>query len=145
MSKTLPLLLLLLLSLGAFAQTPKWTQSTPFTCNQQTCNAIPLDQGGKWQFILANGTFSVSSSGFDICGNAGSTSCPGGITELQNGIPLTGAEGTLVFNWIAVQAGDPSVKYSGYAYVRGHQTHHCYWRTCWYTLTVDSAQIYLTE
>jgi hypothetical protein len=145
MSKTLPLFLLLLLS-SAFAQTPSYTTSAIYGCNGSTCNGVPLDQGGTWQFIEANRAFSLDNVdpitgnvAMYIYGNPGNlaTSNPqtgqaGGMYNIVDQIPAppnlwqngsTGAMGTLTFDWGAVNA-DGSHYYVGHAVVQGYRVRH---------------------
>lgn len=148
---SLPLLLLILaMSLPSLAQTPAYTQSTSFACNQETCNGLPLDQGGQWQFILANQAFSISCNGFVIHGNPGNPGS-GGISAVQDNIPepatpypngSLGAEGSLTFNWAAVNS-DRSLHYTGHVLLYGHEVRHCYLHGCWDQMIVDDARIYI--
>lgn len=142
MSKTLPLLLFLLLSSALFAQTqtPAFTESTVFACNYATCNGAPLDGGGTWQFIRTNGAFAISTATFYIYGNPGnpSTTDPttgrhGGISNLVSTVPMppcigcngsVGAEGTFTFDWAAVDATG-TLHYTGNAVVEAHYVRKC--------------------
>ena len=147
MTKVLPLCLLVaLFAVPAAHAQNTYTTTGPFACNQEVCNGIPLDQGGSWQFILSNGTFSLSPTGGDgICGNPASTNCPGGISNVHDGIPFqtvvgAGPDGTLTFDFSAVDTDDGST-HSGSVVVMGFQTRKCYWRTCWDYLTIKSAAL----
>ena len=151
MTKVPPLLsFVLVMSLPMFAQAPAYTQNQSFACNQETCNGLPLDQTGTWQFILGNGAFSISSNGFFIYGNPGNPGT-GGITNVQDKIPeppnlyqngSVGAEGTLTFDWAAVNS-TLSLHYTGHAKVGGHEVRHCFLHGCWDQMIVDSANIYI--
>jgi hypothetical protein len=143
--KTTIALLLLLMSGICIAQTPAYTQNQSFACNQEVCNGLPLDQGGVWQFILANGTFSLNSNGFFIFGNPGNPGS-GGITNVQDGIPepSRGGEGILTFNWAAINSGRTQ-HYMGHAVVNGHEVRHCSNHGCWDQMIVYSAQIYIDQ
>jgi hypothetical protein len=137
----------LLLS-SAFAQTPAYTTSVSFGCNQETCNGIPLDQGGFWQFIELNQAFSIYSNGFYIYGNPGNPGS-GGMSNINDQVPepplhngAVGAEGTITFTYAAVNS-DRSLHYTGHVYVTGHEVKHCNQHGCWDQLIVDGAQIYI--
>jgi hypothetical protein len=142
MIKTLSLLLLLLSS--AFALTQTYTQSVSKGCNQMVCNGLPLDQGGVWQFIEQNQTFSIDNvvNGaivLYVYGNPGNlatynpvTGAPGGMHNVDDKIPpppnlyldgSTGAEGTLTFNWGAISSNGHTY-YVGHATVEGHNVRH---------------------
>jgi len=136
--------LLLMLAVSASAQTTTYTESVVHSCQFATgsadvCNGMPLDQGGTWQFIVANETFSISRPGFYICGNPASTGCPGGLHITSDTI-FFNSPGELNFTWAAL---DPITKqpYSGSAIVFGHYTKGCNNHGCWHTLVVDSATV----
>jgi hypothetical protein len=130
-------------------QTTAYTQSVSHGCNQQVCNGLPLDQGGVWQFILANLCFSINSNGFLIFGYPGNPGT-GGITNVVNNIPLpptnangsTGGEGILTFDWAAVNS-DGSKHYTGHVVVSGHQVKHWGLHGSYNQLIVDDAQIFI--
>jgi hypothetical protein len=130
-------------------QTPAYTQSVSYACNQETCNGLPLDQGGTWQFILANGAFSLNCNGFFIFGNPGNPGS-GGITNVQDNIPepplyknlASGGEGQLAFSFAAVNS-DGSMHYVGHVVANGHEVRHCYLHGCWDQTIVDFAQIFI--
>jgi hypothetical protein len=146
--------LLLCSHFAVHSQTPEYTQSTSFACNQETCNGLPLDQGGQWQFIEANSAFSLyheDSSGHIIFGMFGNPGNPGtgGISNLQDQIPeppntngASGAEGQLTFNYSAVDYSNNSIHYNGRVVANGHEVRHCF-RGCWDVMIVDDAQIYI--
>ena len=146
---------LLLMSLASFAvaQTPAYTTSVSFGCNGLVCNGVPLDQGGVWQFIILNQAFSINSNGFYIFGNPGNPGS-GGMSNIVDGIPAppringaVGAQGTLTFDWAAVNP-DRSLHYAGHVIVQGHKVEH-YVRSprgsgSYVTqLIVDDAQIFI--
>ena len=155
MSLALGLLVCLHLSVGQ-SQTPAFTQSQSFGCNQEVCNGLPLDQGGHWQFIEANGAFSLyttDASGniiFGIYGNPGNPGT-GGISNLQDNIPeppyyqngASGGEGQLTFKYSAVDYSNKSIHYNGHVVVHGHEVRHCWLHGCWDQMIVDNAQIYI--
>ena len=152
MSLALGLLVCLHLSVGQ-SQTPAFTQSQSFGCNQEVCNGLPLDQGGHWQFIEANGAFSLyttDASGniiFGIYGNPGT----GGISNLQDKIPeppfykngASGGEGLVTFDFSAVYYNNKSIHYIGHVVALGHEVRHCWLHGCWDQMIVDNAQIYI--
>jgi hypothetical protein len=149
MIRTLPLLLLLLSS-ALFAQTPAYTTSVTFGCNQNVCNGVPLDQGGTWQFIEANQAFSIYSNGFFVFGNPGNPGS-GGMSSIVDQIPQpplrkngsVGAVGTITFNWAAVNS-DRSLHYTGHVVVEGQRVGHVVGRGSYYAqLVVDDAQLYI--
>lgn len=155
MKSKLPLTILLM-SLASFAQTPAYTQSTSFACNGVTCNGLPLDQGGTWQFIKLNQAFSITSGMFYIYGNPGSGT--GGVSDWVDAIPnppnlylngSTGGEGLLTFSWTAVNA-DGSAQYTGHATTQGHKVRHCIKpprgsASCSTQLIVDDAEIFINS
>jgi hypothetical protein len=148
--KTAISLILLKLALSGVlaAQTTTFTESTPKLCLfGLTCNGLPLDQGGAWQFVLSNSTFSISNSFFPgafICGNPASASCPGGLQVTANTVQIppygtTGPEGEIDFNWTATDYYYPSLVYTGAAKVQAHYFKGC--TRCLWLLKVDSAAI----
>jgi hypothetical protein len=158
MRKVVLILGLLLCSHFAFGQSqiPAFTQSQRFGCNQETCNGLPLDQGGQWQFIEADGAFSLyhkDASGNIIFGMYGNPGNPGtgGLSNVQDKIPeppsyqngASGGEGQLTFNYSAVDYYDKSIHYNGHVVVHGHEVRHCFLHGCWDQMIVDDAQIYI--
>jgi hypothetical protein len=141
----------------AVGQTPAYTQSQSFACNQETCNGLPLDQGGNWQFIEANSTFSLyheDASGNIIFGMYGNPGNPGtgGISNLLDKIPeppntngASGAEGQLTFNYSAVDYSNSSIHYNGHVVANGHEVRHCFIHGCWDQMIVDNARIYINS
>ena len=155
MRKSLAVIVFTLLVTGgactSSAQTT-YTQSTPFACNQQVCNGLPLDQGGTWQFIRQNSTFSLSSGGFYIAGNPGSATFPGGIEQITEDTitfpncfpyPCAGPEGSLAFTWKAEDVNGKT--YTGTVSLRGHQVEHGNNHGHWYVLVVDMATITVNQ
>ena len=142
MKKVLPLMFLLM-SVAQFAVAQTYTQSVAHNCQFATgyadvCNGLPLDQGGTWQFIVANQAFSINSNGFYIFGNPGNPGT-GGLRVTKDTITYA-APGELDFTWVAT---DPTSgrKCAGNAVVLGHYTKGCNNHGCWHTLVVDSATI----
>ena len=148
---------LLLVGTVSQGQTPVYTQSQSFGCNQETCNGLPLDQGGQWQFIEANAAFSLyheDPSGHIIFGMYGNPGNPGtgGISNLQDRIPeppntngASGGEGQLTFNYSAVDYSNNSIHYNGHVVANGHEIRHCFLHGCWDQMIVDGAQIYINS
>ena len=135
-------LFLLMLAQFAVAQTT-YTQSVSHSCQFATgyadvCNGLPLDQGGTWQFIVANQAFSINSNGLYIFGNPGNPGT-GGLTVSKDTITYS-TPGELDFTWVATDPGTGH-KYGGNAVVRGRYTKGCNNHGCWHTLVVDSATI----
>lgn len=129
------------------AQTPAYTQSVLFGCNQNVCNGIPLDGGGTAQFIEANGAFSISSS-VSIFGNGGNPGS-GGMSNVQDKIPYPprinyakGADGTITFSWAAVNS-DRSLHYTGHTTAQGYRESHCNNHGCWVQLFLENSRYYI--
>jgi hypothetical protein len=148
MKKAVPLILLLFMSVFASAQTttPNFTESTPQTCQVATtvCNGLPLDGGGKWQFILENNVFSITSGSFVVQGSPSTGT--GGLQVTSNTVKkppygqAVGAKGEVDFDWTATDQATEQL-YTGTAKVQAHW----YRNGRWLYFQVDSAESYIQQ
>ncbi len=134
MCKTLPLLVLLL-SVGVFAQTTTYTQSSAQHCALATfnCNQIPLGSEGSYNFLFGNMTFTLNVPSSPACCVLGT------ITKITQAPKLViGWSGLFAFDW-EVPTSDGTI-YTGAVTGTIYVTRLCS-RYCWPYAIVESSTV----